>query len=131
MKPFISTLLIGVFLTIALILFYVAGAYNETILKWAIPFILIFSIAMAAMNQSSQKPQSPSAFVTKFMGTIVIKLFSALIFLTIALYINKSWEMKEKIILSSVVFLTYIAFTIFMGKDQSRKNTHPEKGESH
>jgi hypothetical protein len=129
MKPFLSTLFVGVILVLLVVGLNFAGIVSRNLIGWIIPFILVFSAILAAMNQWAQKPQSATAFVTKFMGTIIIKLFSSLIFLTIALYINKGWEMKEKIILSGMVFLTYIVFTIFLGKDQSRKNTSAEKGD--
>jgi len=85
-------------------------------------FVVIFTALMVLMQRLSAAPSSESSFVRNFMGTIIVKLFSALIFLTVVLYTNKSnWETKEKITLSLVVFGTYLVFTVVMGKSQSRK----------
>ena len=117
-----NTLLTGSsLLSIIMIAFWAHWLPADTLLPSTL-FVLIFTALMVLMQRLSASPSSESSFVRNFMGTIVVKLFSALIFLTIVLYTNKSnWETKEKIALSMVVFGTYIVFTVIMGKSQSRK----------
>lgn len=121
MKSLYSPVLAGIAILILLFVFSNMQMISITVFQWSLPFVIVFSLLMAVMNFFSSQPQTPSSYVTKFMGTILVKLFSALIFLTIALYMNKGWEMRDKLTLSGIVFGTYVLFTIMMGKSQSAK----------
>ena len=121
MKSLYSPVLAGIAILILLSVFSNMQMISITVFQWSLPFVIVFSLLMAVMNFFSSQPQTPSSYVTKFMGTILVKLFSALIFLTIALYMNKGWEMRDKLTLSGIVFGTYVLFTIMMGKSQSAK----------
>jgi hypothetical protein len=121
MKSLYSPVIAGIAILILLFVFSNMQMISITVFHWSLPFVIVFSLLMAVMNFFSSQPQTPSSYVTKFMGTILVKLFSALIFLTIALYMNKGWEMRDKLTLSGIVFGTYVLFTIMMGKSQSAK----------
>ena len=121
MKSLYSPVLAGIAILILLSVFSNMQMISINVFQWSSPFVIVFSLLMAVMNFFSSQPQTPSSYVTKFMGTILVKLFSALIFLTIALYMNKGWEMRDKLTLSGIVFGTYVLFTIMMGKSQSAK----------
>ena len=121
MKSLYSPVLAGIAILILLFVFSNMQMISITVFHWSLPFVIVFSLLMAVMNFFSSQPQTPSSYVTKFMGTILVKLFSALIFLTIALYMNKGWEMRDKLTLSGIVFGSYVLFTIMMGKSQSAK----------
>ena len=121
MKSLFSPVIAGIAILILLFVFSNMQMISITVFHWSLPFVIVFSLLMAVMNFFSSQPQTPSSYVTKFMGTILVKLFSALIFLTIALYMNKGWEMRDKLTLSGIVFGSYVLFTIMMGKSQSAK----------
>lgn len=129
MKPFLSAVLLGVILASINLLLTFWGLLSNHLLVWTFPFIMIFSFLLAATHHWSMNPKNPNAFVRIFMGSIIIKLFSALIFLTVTLFLNKSWEIIEKIELSAIVFITYLTFTIYMGKAQASKDAGAEKNE--
>ena len=119
MKPIIVT---GIGITTAIIAAYYTHILPAQLLPTSLFFVVLFTCLMLIAQRMSAHPKSDSSFVRNFMGTIIIKLFSALIFLTVVLYTHKSvWETKEKVALSLLVFATYILFTIVMGKSQASK----------
>lgn len=119
MKPIFLT---GFGILTALIAAYYTQLLPAQLLLTSLFFVVLFTCLMLIMQRMSAQTKSDSSFVRNFMGTIIIKLFSALIFLTVVLYTHKSiWETKEKVAISLLVFATYILFTIVMGKSQTSK----------
>jgi hypothetical protein len=72
-------------------------------------FVWAFALLTIGIHNllMSANEKSPQRFVTYFMGSVSVKLFSTLIFLFVYLYFNR----EDRIAVALSVFGTYVVFT--------------------
>jgi uncharacterized membrane protein YjjP (DUF1212 family) len=112
----------------ALVLFIATGIAVQSSLismeigAWSYGYIGVFTLIVLFFHNQLIQSKNTKSFITLFLGAIAAKMFITLIYLTIALYTHKDWEMNEKLQLAMSVFIAYLVFTVVLSRAKPSQN---------
>lgn len=87
--------------------------------QWAlIGYIGLFGTITWFFSKSMTQAKSGKVWINQFLASIAIKMFTTLSYLTIFLFLNKDWEITQKLQLAIGAFVIYILYTILLAANK-------------